>query len=170
MKLGMAFNRLIGILDDGLQLYTELCELETRKRPEIIKGRLVELRELSAKEAELLKRIEEMDKQRVRALVDLQSERGLPANPQMALTELIEALPSDEERQSLRVAQQVLAETTRSLRTANERNQLLLEQSISFIEDTVASMTESPEGDYVYQKPNSPISTHRRASGFDIRT
>lgn len=173
MKIGeiyMAFDRLVGILDECLQQYSELAELEHSKRDVIVKDRMDGLQQLNEQESTVMMRLMELDQERIEAILHLQQERGLRSDAEMTLTELIGSLAAEEERQALVIAQQVLSETTRKLRSLGERNQLLMEQSLAFVEDTVQTMVGSIEKEYVYQNPKTAQEATNRAAGFDIRT
>jgi hypothetical protein len=48
------------------------------------------------------------------------------------------------------------------LRSANELNQQLLEQSLSFVNMSLDLLTDSPEDDFIYKKPTqSPMNSYR---------
>lgn len=166
----MAFYRLIGMLDESLQLYRDLAELELQKRDVLVKGSMEELQHLNGQVAAVMDQIGELDQQRIQTLLELQQERAIQSDAGMTLTALIACLDAEEEQQALRTVQQIMSETTRMLKSIGERNQLLIEQSLAYVEDTVQTMAGAAEHDYVYQNPKVQQGSTNRTTGFDIRT
>jgi len=139
-------------LENLLNLHKALNTLANEKKPVLIRGDADGLTKLTHQEKKLIKAIETTEAIRMELVRQVMAEKGI-ALREGTITELIKSLTSAEEKQRLSHYRDELLRVVTALREANDLNQQLLEQSLSFVEMTLNLVTDSPEEDYVYKKP-----------------
>lgn len=87
-----------------------------------------------------------------------------------SISDILSLLEDEAERKALQEMQEDLLETAQKLRTVNEHNQLLLQQSIAILHDTADAIFGPVEEEVVYHHPNASTTTSKRPNGIDYRT
>ncbi len=143
---------LYDVLDQLLQQHQALCTLARQKKEVLIKNEIETLMEITKQESKLLKAVEQTEASRVELVKQLCAARGLSLES-VTLQDLIKSTTSLEEKNRLAHYRQELIRIVSELRQANELNQQLLEQSLSFIQHNLDLLTAAPEDDYIYRNP-----------------
>ncbi len=133
--------------------YAELVEIGGSKKECIVQNRLNELSQLVTKETKCLKRLAELEQERLQAVAACQSELGLAANPAMPLDNLTRAVVKSEDKKRLREMLDSVAAEASALKALNETNQALVKQALDFVNLSLDLLTAGPEDDMVYQAP-----------------
>lgn len=145
-------NALYESLEYLLQLHKTLLAVASEKKEILIKGDTDGLVRIMQQEQRLVKAIEAAESARINAFQSVLVERQYPISME-TLEDLIKMTTSAEEKARLSGLRDELLRIVSELRAANELNQQLLEQSLSFVQMSFELMTEPPEDDYIYRKP-----------------
>lgn len=145
---------LYDLLDNLIQLHKALYTLSAQKKDVLIKGNVDELVAITRHEQKLIKGITAAETARIDIVRELSAEKGF-ALQEGTLAELIKLTTSAEEKTRLTASRNELTRIVAELRGANELNQQLLEQSLSFVNLTLDLITDSPEDDFIYGNPAS---------------
>lgn len=154
-------ERLYGLLDNLIQLHKALYTLAMQKKEVLIKGEIDELVAITRKEQQLIKGITAAETERQQVVKELSAEKGFPLQ-EGRLAELIKLTTSAEEKQRLTSYREELTRVVTQLQHANDLNQQLLKQSLSFVNMTLDLLTDTPEDDYIYGQ--STADSYRQAS------
>lgn len=146
-------------LETLIQLHKALYTLAVEKKDILIAGNSDDLVRVMKQEQKLVKAIEQVEKDRRDCLASLLQERRYPVSVE-TLSELSKITTNVEEKTRLTTYREELLRIVSELRAANDLNQQLLEQSLSFVEMSLDLITEAPEDEYIYRKPagNAPFS------------
>lgn len=165
-----AFQQLIDNLEQCRVQYAELVALGEQKKDRIINNEIEALTELLSKENRVLNRLAEFERACTQQIAAYQQELGLQPLAAATLDDLIRMTVKEADKRRLEDARRSLAEVTQSLRTLNETNQLLVRQSLDFINYSLDLFTVGPEDDMVYQAPAQHNATVQQRRGmFDTR-
>lgn len=165
-----AFQQLIENLEQCRVQYAELVALGEQKKEHIVNNELDALTDLLPKENRVLKQLTGLEQERAQLFAAYQQERGMEANAAASLDDLIRLTVKSADKRRLEDARQSLAAVVQSLRTLNETNQLLVSQSLDFVNYTLDLFTVGPEDDMVYQAPAQNTATVQQRRGiFDTR-
>lgn len=154
----MIMNMLYELLENLQNLHQALFTLAVEKKDVLIKGSTDGLIRTMQQEQKLVKAIEAVETARVQCMEKLLTERHYPVSVK-TLDDLIKITTSADEKSRLSTLREELLRIVTELRSANELNQQLLQQSLSFVEMSLDFITEPPEDDYIYRKPNGHSST-----------
>lgn len=145
-------NRLYEVLDNLVNLHRALYTLAVQKKDVLIKGDIDALNQITQQEQKLIKAVNATESARVQIVQDIFHEKGLSLT-EHTLLELMKTLTGVEEKSRLKEYREELIRIVSELREANELNQQLLEQSLSFVNHTLDLLTDTPEDDFIYKKP-----------------
>ncbi|MGZ0051789.1 flagellar protein FlgN [Brevibacillus gelatini] len=154
-------DRLYDLLDNLIQLHKALYTLASQKKDVLVKGKVDELVSITRQEQKLIKGVTAAEAARQSLVQELTEKKGF-ALQEGTLAELIKLTTSAEEKTRLASYRNELVRIVTELREANELNQQLLEQSLSFVNMTLDLITDAPEDDFIYGHPNTD--TYRQAS------
>ncbi|MGO0063611.1 flagellar protein FlgN [Brevibacillus fluminis] len=150
-------NKLYELLGNLRDLHAALLTLAVEKKEVLIAGNTDGLVRIMQKEQKLVKAIEAVEAARIQCIEKLLSERSYPITVK-TLDDLIKMTTSAEEKSQLTAHREELLRIVSELRAANDLNQQLLAQSLSFVEMSLDFITAPPEDDYIYHKPNGQLS------------
>ncbi|MFD2369396.1 flagellar protein FlgN [Brevibacillus sp. GCM10020057] len=142
------------LLDNLIQLHKALYTLATHKKEVLIKGKVDELVAITRQEQKLMKGITAAETARLNTVRELTNEKGFSLQ-EGTLAELIKLTTSAEEKTRLTDCRNELIRIVSELRDANELNQQLLKQSLSFVNMTLDLITDAPEDDFIYGHPSA---------------
>ncbi|WP_139491157.1 flagellar protein FlgN [Brevibacillus dissolubilis] len=145
-------DELYEVLENLLKLHQALYTFATQKKEILIKGDVTALTAISQKEQKFIKAISAAEAKRIELIDQLFAERGLPVQ-NATLQDFIKSWTGAEEKQRLTHYRDELMRIVSQLRDANELNQQLLAQSLSFINYSLDFLTDTPEDDFIYRKP-----------------
>lgn len=149
------------LLDNLIQLHKALYTLAMQKKEVLIKGKVDDLVAITRQEQQLIKGITSAEAARQQAVKDLSAEKGFSLQ-EGRLSELIKLTTSAEEKQRLTTYREELTRVVDQLREANDLNQQLIKQSLSFVTMTLDLLTDVPEDDYIYGQSTTDL--HRQTS------
>ncbi|UFJ43374.1 flagellar protein FlgN [Brevibacillus humidisoli] len=141
------------VLDQLLDLHKALYTLADQKKEVLIKGDVESLMNITKQEGKLLRAVEQAEASRIEMVKRIYEAKGLPLI-NGTLQDLIKSTTSADEKSRLQHYREELIRIVSELRQANELNQQLLEQSLSFINANLELLTDSPEEDYIYRNPS----------------
>ncbi|MBP5159200.1 MAG: flagellar protein FlgN [Lachnospiraceae bacterium] len=158
-------------LEDGI--YKELIPIEKEKTKVIIDNDLTALQDITAKEQEVIEKINSLERKREEVIVNIGT--VLNRDPKTlnvkTLTKLMAAQPDITNR--LAVVYDSLNTTVKSLMSINERNRVLLEQSLEMIDfnmNLLQSMRSAPGiSNYDTRGAEQDMSGIYRKGSFDTK-
>lgn len=165
----MSIQALLETMERLQESHESLLELAQDKTQIIISNNLDQLNLMVNKESKWIRVISEVNQQRVLLINSYLISRGYNPNPLITVGDLIKVIFNAQEKQALMQAQQKLLATVMQLKSVNNFNQELIEQSLSFINYTVDLVLGAPEDDVIYQNPNQQTYGTKRLSVFDTK-
>jgi flagellar biosynthesis/type III secretory pathway chaperone len=121
------------LLEEQADNYDSLLALAQQKRKLIIAGDVDTLGRLTGREQHLISDIQRSEKKRLALMPCLARQLGLKS-AKFTLTELINAIPDPQTRQSLSELRRRMRARLDDLKRANERNETLLQQNLDYID------------------------------------
>jgi flagellar biosynthesis/type III secretory pathway chaperone len=143
------WSNLYELLDNLIQLHKALQTLAVQKKEVLIKGDVDQLLAITTQEKKLIKAVNTAEDTRQSLVAHMFAEQGIHRD-NGTLADLIKLTTSPEEKTRLLKARDELTRIVSELQKANELNQQLLEQSLSFVNMTLDLVTDSPEDDFFY--------------------
>lgn len=164
----MSIQPVIETLDRLSELHTQLLSIAEEKKDIIVRNDVDALALVTSREGRLIKQINEVDEERVRAMQVFMKEKGIRSALQLNVTELSRIVFNPDERVQLREAQVRLSDLLHELKRQNETIKDLLQQSLDFVDYSLNLITSRPEDDSIYKRPDQAQSKAAR-SLFDTR-
>lgn len=164
----MSVAGIVQLLENLTELHRPLLELGEQKKQVIIDNDVERLNQIAAQENKWIKRILDLEKHREQATEAFLSKHGHPPVRNMTISELAKLVFNINEKQALLAAQMKLMDIMAKLKSVNELNQSLIEQSLAFINYSL-DLLMGPEDDTVYRNPAQQTSTSNRQGYFDTR-
>ncbi|GAB1530852.1 MULTISPECIES: flagellar protein FlgN [Brevibacillus] len=156
-------RQLFELLENLLQFHKALYTLAMQKKSVLIKGHVDDLIAITSKEQKLIKGVIEAEEERQKLIKQIVSEKSI-ALQDYTLAEFIKWTTSAEEKNQLTNYRNDLIRIVSDLRDANELNQQLLGQSLSFVNIQLDMILDTPEEDFIYKKPTiSNLQVSKRA-------
>ena len=165
----MSVQPLINLLEQLDQVHMNMLDLADHKKKAIVDNQVDSLIQLMNQETKGMKQIEQLEQQRVSAVHQFLQESGIKSQLNLNLTELSRLVFDIEDRKKLLHIQNQLSNTLARLKVANDLNQKLIEQSLSFIDFSLDIMVGRPNQDVTYQHPSERSSVMGRPGLFDSR-
>lgn len=165
----MTLQHLTEVLQRTHDTYVELSNLGERKKQQLIHNQTNDLMHTLAMESKLLKRLEDLEKEREQALLMFQQKSGLPADPKMPLETVIQHSTNAVHQAAFRSVLAQLSQQAIRLKNINEANQHLVRQSLDFVSLSLDLLVGSPEDEMVYRNPGQAQAGPKRNSYFDTR-
>jgi flagellar biosynthesis/type III secretory pathway chaperone len=156
---------LYDVLENLTNLHRALYTLAVEKKEVLIKGDLEALTRITQQEQKLVRAVEANESSRIELVRKLFAEKGASLS-EGSLLELIKLWTGAEEKLRLTNYRNELIRIVSELRTANELNQQLLEQSLSFVNHSLDLLTYSPEEDFLYKKPTGYNGNNQASRSF----
>jgi len=165
----MALTRLIEILEQLDEVHTQMLELAATKKRAIIDNKVEVLIDILNRDSKLTKQVWQLEEQRGEAAYSFLQGVGIRSNLNLNLTELSRLVFDPEEKQKLLHIQGRLSGTLHQLKEANQLNQLLLQQAISYIDFSIESMSYYSEMQVTYHHPADKTGRVQVSGLFDTR-
>lgn len=167
----MTIYDVISCLENIQRLHTELLELAQEKKDVIIANDIPRLNQLVNKEGQLVRQLGEAETERVEAVNRFLVARCYRPNPKVTVSDLIQLLFKAEEKRALMDIQSSLTEIASRLRSANDLNQQLIQQSLDYLNYSIDLLLSPEDGqDGIYRKPTGTSTGYSRSGFFDART
>nr|WP_255570716.1 flagellar protein FlgN [Cohnella sp. CFH 77786] len=159
---------MIDALNNLSDLHEELLQLARDKQKFVIENRVDLLMTVTAKETKAIAVLERMNGDVERLSGACWAELGLSPKPSSTLADLIQAIHRADFKRSLTEAAERLRRQIGQLKEWNERNQMLVRQSLDYIALQIDLFT-APDDNVTYSSPvkSAPAGTPRRT--FDTR-
>ena len=140
-------KKVIEILKKELEIYQEMLKISEEKTDIIVKDKVDELEEMTAKEENFVKQFIELEKERIQLVKSFATEHGL-GEKVVKIPELCEYVPEDkDELMSLR--KDILA-IVEKIKNKTELNAKLLKNSLEYINFSVGLATGSSTSNGIY--------------------
>ncbi|GBG07190.1 hypothetical protein PAT3040_01738 [Paenibacillus agaridevorans] len=163
----MSMTGMIEILQKQLNLYERLLVCEEEKKPLILANEVVKLNVLTQKEKLLTAQVDELETNRLLMTARHFKELGF-RNRSGILSDLIKSVNHPEEKRQLMEMHESLTRVLTRLKQINEENQMLIQQSLDFVNFSISLMVEDPNEDVTYQHPMSTNYGNKR-NWYDSR-
>jgi flagellar biosynthesis/type III secretory pathway chaperone len=164
----MSIQGLIQSMDKLIQIHSTLLELSEQKVSILVTNQVDKLNQIVNKETSLIKRITELDHQRIEDINDFLILKGYKPNPNITVEDLTKLVVRIEDKQSLKESQRKLLAMIDKLKELNHLNQKLIEQSLAYIEFSMDLVLGPPEDEVIYQRPEQHQGI-KRSGIFDSR-
>lgn len=162
------WHELYELLDNLIQLHKALYTLAVQKKDVLIKGDVDELVAITKQEQKLIQAVGSAEEARQAVAAHLFAFLGFTRD-NGTLSDLIKLTTSAEEKMRLTTYRDELMRIVSELRDANELNQQLLEQSLSFVNMTLNLITDAPEDDFIYGNPAAEAFRGSHRSFFNTK-
>lgn len=165
----MAIQRLIDVLNQLDDVHQTMLTSGQAKKEVIMKDDIESLIQIMNQESRVMKRIAALEEERVDACQAFLQEKGIKSALNLTITELARLVFDPEEKASLLEAQAMLSMTLEKLKSVNDLNQMLLAQSLTFIDFSLALLGGEPASEATYQHPSDKSGTGPITGLFDAR-
>ncbi|KKK38987.1 hypothetical protein WQ57_06485 [Mesobacillus campisalis] len=139
----------------------QLISLSERKKMALIQRDMSELNVIVGEEARLVNLFGELENQRLE-----QAEQLLQAHPSLTFGQLAHAVPDESGGKKLRSRIDTLKELMVELQEKNKVNELLLKDSLNFVQHMIDQVAYSGQRHFNYQSPLSPQKTQAGSRAF----
>ncbi|BBI36151.1 flagellar protein FlgN [Cohnella abietis] len=164
----MSIQSLLNTLNSLSDIHEELLELAHEKQKAVIENRIDQLMTFTAKESKSIATMEQLNRDITQFTLQCWTELGLTPKPASTLADLMQALHRAEHKQALKAAGDRLREQVQLLKDQNERNQLLVRQSLEFLGFQIDLLSAPYDEDMTYS-PNRSGSSGTPRRTFDTR-
>lgn len=165
-------DELIEVLGEEYETYNGLIPISREKTQIIVKNDTTTLQEITAKEQEAIDRITSLENKRARIMEDIKTVLG-KQNDNLNLSTLINLLDKQhKEKRALSELHDKLKETVNILVDINNRNKVLIQQSLDMIEFNINYLqsTRMSPGNNTYTKNASQGNDKNSQTGmFDAK-
>ncbi|TBL72991.1 flagellar protein FlgN [Paenibacillus thalictri] len=166
----MSLQAVFENMEKLIEAHQTLLDLGERKKQALIVNDIDQLTAAVNKEGRLIKQVTELDQQRIHAIGAFMLEKGYRPNPYVTISDLTKLIFKMDEKKALQTLQQTLLQTIERLKTLNELNRQLLEQSLTFVNYSLDLVLGPPEDEAVYQNPQQQQGYGFKRQGmFDSR-
>lgn len=165
-------EELIGVLEEELEIYDQLVPVAREKTQVIVKNDIPALQEITAREQGAVDRITALEVKRNRIMKDIKTVLGT-GEKELKLSDLIGLLKDDQkEKKTLSELHDKLKKTINVLVEINNRNKVLIQQSLELIEFNLNFLqsTRMSPGSNTYTKSASQYDEKSFGTGmFDAK-
>ncbi|GAA0285689.1 flagellar biosynthesis/type III secretory pathway chaperone [Gracilibacillus halotolerans] len=164
----MTVQTIITLLNQLVELHKRLLAVSKEKTDILKEGDFDSLQELLKKEQALVKNITQVEQKRMKELERWSMDKGLNFE-EITVTTLIETYIEGSEKDDLEKVTLELANILHELRSQEDLNKQLTEQSMQFVQLSLNMMAPRPMNNMNYgNKPQQPPSTYKQ-SIFDSK-
>lgn len=140
-------------MEDLLALQQSLREAAAGKRNAILGNRIDDLSMWVNRESRIVRQMAEKQAAWRSIVAGVLAERGIHPESSMTLSDIAAMVRPEEGREQILKLQGQLLEAIREVKEANERNRMLIEQSLEFVQYTLELAGGYLEQDVTYDKP-----------------
>lgn len=163
-------DELVMVLEEENEAYQNMIPIAETKTKAIINNDLEALQEITVKEQEVADRLTVLERKRGEVIVNIGT--VINRNPKtLKLGMLADMLQGQPEQQArIRRLNEKLSATIKALTKLNEKNQLLIKQSLEIIDfnmNLLKSITAAPGSDGYTRNASSTQIQYGRNGGFD---
>jgi hypothetical protein len=157
----------VAALDGLSNIYEELLQLSRHKQQLIVHNRVDELITVTAQETKAVTVIHKMETEVNRLADECRAGIGITPNPASTLADLIQAVHQADWKTSLGQAAERLSELVGKLKEQNNRNQMLVRDSLNYIGFQIDLFTAPFENVTYSPTKSAPTGLARRT--FDTK-
>lgn len=165
----MSIQQVIHSLDSLYEVHQEMLGISKTKQGAIVNNDVEKLIEVMNQESRCVKQIEQLEANRVKACQDFLIEKGIKSQLQLTVTELTRIAFDPSDKKALQDVQSRLSQTLNELKTLNELNQKLIEQSLGFIDYSLGLLGGRDDQEVTYQHPAGKSGGVKKPGLFDTR-
>lgn len=165
----MALTKLLELLERLDETHLQMLDLAAVKKQTIMDNNIEGLIDIMNRESKLMKVIGQLEEQRTEAAYVFMQGVGIRSNLNLTLTELSRLVFDPQDKSRLQHIQQKLSGTLQRLKEANELNQKLIEQSLTFIDYSLDLLVGRPNQEFTYHHPSDKGNSTVRPGLFDAR-
>lgn len=152
----MSIQSLLKALNDLSDIHEDLLQLAHEKQRLVIENRVDQLVALTAKESKAIAAMDKLNDDIRHFTRECWTELGLAQKPGAVLSELVQAVHRVEWKSALTEAADRLKSQIGQLKELNDRNQMLVQQSLDYIRFALDLLSD-PYDDITYS-PARPVS------------
>ncbi|GFN32660.1 flagellar protein FlgN [Paenibacillus xylaniclasticus] len=149
----MELANIIGLLEQMVEAHEELLETANSKKQAIIAGELNELTKFMMAENRLVKRIAQLENERGMESTRFMAAKGVYSRVPVTQKQLMSVVFDVEDRLKLQQLHEQLGQVVNELSRVNETNQMLLKQSIEFVQFSLDVILMPEDESYTYKNP-----------------
>ncbi|MEO2207515.1 flagellar protein FlgN [Paenibacillus pabuli] len=165
----MAIESIIDVLEQLQVAHEDMLVLGEQKKEAVVANKVETLIALINQESKLAKRIELIEQQRLQEVHQFLEERGIKSKLNLTISELMRLVFDASEKKRLLQAQTSLTDVLQKVKFLNEANQQLIQQSLSYIDFFIETMSFHSESEATYQNPSEKPYGMARSGLFDTR-
>lgn len=165
----MPLTNLLELLERLDDVHIQMLDLAAIKKQAIMDNDVDSLIDLMNRESKLMKLVGQLEEQRSQAVYSFLQGVGIRSNLSLNLSELSRLVFDPDDKSRLLHIQNKLSGTLTNLKKANELNQKLIEQSLTFIDYSLDLLGGRPNQDITYHHPSDKGSNAYRPGLFDAR-
>jgi flagellar biosynthesis/type III secretory pathway chaperone len=165
----MSIQALVETMESLIEVHRSLLDLAKDKTPVLVENQVDKLNQIVNKESKLVKRVEELDLQRIQITGEYLMSRGYWPDSRVTMTDFIKMIFKAEEKKAVQDVHQKLLAILMELKEINSLNQKLVEQSLAFIEYSLDIISGPFEDDTVYHHPAQQVGLYKKSGFFDTR-
>lgn len=150
-------NELLNILKDQTKSYDELLVLSREKRRVIIENDVDMLSKITQAENSIIGQTQKAENRRIEVMGDIATVLGQNKD-ELTLTKLAELIKDQDEHDELVASGKALKATLDELKSENDRNSVLIQSSLDYIDFTVNLVRQAATASdpYINQRKSTP--------------
>ncbi len=164
----MSIQPALDFLQKMQTLHEALLSLAIQKQRVVIGNKTDELMKIMKLENRVIKQIQEVDYQLRIWIAQYLHSKDFPVQYTITISEFSKYLFHPDEKDAVVAAREMLLGTLAQLKSINEQNQKMIEESLKFIDFSIDLMTGGGD-DIVYQNPHQQSTGVGRSSMFDSK-
>ena len=146
-----------------------MLQLMEEKKQTILGRNFDEMVRILQRESKMLKQIEEEEQRLLAAAQQFLKSKGIKSQLELTVSEILRLVFDPEEKRQLEHIRQQLGQRLADLKGANELNQALIQQSLSFIDFSLNLMIGNEEAEATYSPPTAQDKKTASRRMFDTR-
>lgn len=164
----MSTQELLNTLNGLSSIHEELLQLAREKQNLVTRNQVDQLMTVTAKETRAISVMEKLNEEIHRHANTCWTEMGIQPQPNATLADLLQAITRVDAKQALTDAADRLGTSVQQLKDLNDRNQILVRQSLEYIAFQIDLLT-APIDDVTYSPPTKSAAAGTPRRSFDTR-
>jgi flagellar biosynthesis/type III secretory pathway chaperone len=165
----MSIQALVETMESLIEVHASLLDLAKDKTPVLVENQVDKLNQIVNHESKLVKRVVELDQQRIQITGEYLLARGYRPDSRVTISDFIKMIFKAEEKKTVQDVHLKLSLILIELKDINSLNQKLIDQSLAFIEYSLDIISGPFEDDTVYHHPAQQVGVYKKSSYFDTR-
>lgn len=164
----MAYDALMNNLEQAYKTQLLLKTIAEQKREAIVHNHLEEINRMVQLEGKLVGQLDQLETERIHLAEEYMRQNGFMPAGQIKLSTLIGVTHHAERKLQLMLMHSKLSAIVDELRTMNELNQQLIQQSLSYLQFHLDLLIDDGNEGLTYQNPAAPLAKQGYSS-FDAK-